>query len=95
MTISCLLNYYHLYYPTRGTPNTPFNRYVSSDYSDGKTLPRGGLEDSSLPNPRDISAVVHQGVENNVHESASLFVFQFGQFLDHDLTLTPEQELEC
>ena len=80
---------------TLGTPNRPFQRFVPPAYSDGVGLPRGGLQDSTLPSARDVSTTIHHGIKKAMHPFASLMVMQFGQFLDHDLTLTPEQDLHC
>ena len=80
---------------TLGTPNRPFKRFVPPAYSDGVGLPRGGLIESTLPSARNVSTTIHHGVKENKHPFASLMVMQFGQFLDHDLTLTPEQDLHC
>ena len=43
-----------------GVPNTAFQRLLPPDYSDDKSLPRGGLAPSSLPSPRAVSVAVHQ-----------------------------------
>ena len=60
-------------------------------YSDSKSLPRGGLSSSTLPSPRKISSVVHRGEEPVGDSTVTVMLMQFGQFLDHDITLTPEQ----
>ena len=58
---------------------------------DGEGIPKGGLNNSSLPNPIKISTVVHAGKsEENTAQNISVLLMQFAQFLDHDLTLTPE-----
>ena len=68
------------------------------DYDDGVSLPRGGLN-SSLPSPRKISLVVHQHFKKeantNNQRRISQMVMQFGQFLDHDISITPEQDRHC
>ena len=77
-------------------PTTAFERLLPSDYSDGKSLPRGGLTSSSLPSPRAVSVAVHQAHEETNHkESISQMVMQFGQFLDHDISLISEHEQHC
>ena len=71
-------------------------RLMTANYSDGKGLPRGGLNPSTLPSPRKISVAVHQA---NVHETQerniTLAVMGFGQFVDHGLSMTSAQDLHC
>ena len=64
---------------------------MENEYEDGISLPRGGLSNSRLPSARDVSAKVHRVTAAKEEPVVSLMVMQFGQFLDHDLTLTPEQ----
>ncbi|TRY80536.1 hypothetical protein TCAL_13143 [Tigriopus californicus] len=47
----------------------------------------------NLPNPRLVSTVFHPDV-NAPSNQVTHMVTQFGQFLDHDLTLTPEADIE-
>ena len=74
-----------------GRTNQAFTRLMPAAYSDSRSLPRGGLEASSLPNARKISATVHRGEEPAGDPTVTVMLMQFGQFLDHDITLTPEQ----
>ena len=74
-----------------GSAHTPFDRLMPSEYSDNISLPRGGMNPSKLPNPRVVSSAIHRVQETEPKPPISLMVMQFGQFLDHDMTLTPEQ----
>ena len=56
---------------------------------DGRQEPRGGRLDRRLPNPRAMSKKNHPD-ENKPDTRYTHMVMQFGQFLDHDLTLTPK-----
>ncbi len=68
-------------------PLANFNRApLAPAYEDGFDIPRGG---SGLPNPRTISnAVVAQGNRSVLNPlGASDWLWQWGQFIDHDLGL--------
>ena len=67
-----------------------------------KSVPDGDMEFTSLltgnrlPNARRVSVEIHgntTGPNSNPTElpNISMMVMQFGQFLDHDLTLTPSK----
>ena len=85
----CIINFL-------GMPLSPLQRFLDPEYADGTNIPRGGLTNSSLPSARNVSVAVHQGlVETNLMESISLLVMQFGQFLNHDITLTPDGNKRC
>jgi len=74
--------------PTWGSANSQLLRYVNPDYEDGLTQPSG----ADRPNAREISnTVAAQGnllIYNQKH--ASNFIWQWGQFIDHDITLSDE-----
>ena len=77
--------------PTWGTAEAEFLRTAPAAYEDGASAPSG----SNRPNPRTVSNAVSAqitAVPNAV--DASDFIWQWGQFLDHDIDLSPEVEPE-
>lgn len=88
--------------PTWGAAGTPLRRLIPASYDDGISRGRGFLQSqgSSLfggafsspkPSPRTASTgiILDQGVEDNLHTH---MLMQWGQFVDHDVTFTPEHE---
>ena len=72
--------------PHWGRAGVEFLRLTTVDYADGAETPSGG----ERPNPRDISnscAANDGSVPNKLN--ASDFLWQWGQFLDHDIAETP------
>ena len=53
-------------------------------------MPRGGRDPSVLPSARSVSVTIHHVLENRPLPPVSHMVMQFGQFLDHDITLTSQ-----
>lgn len=77
----------NLNYPTMGAANTPFVRYVPSDYADGVSEPRVSAVDlSELPSARTVVSLVHQDYDRPSSE-LSLLIMSWGQLVDHDLAL--------
>ena len=73
--------------PTWGAPETAFLRIAPAEYADGASTPSG----PDRPNPRTVSnACAAQSLEVPNAVNASDFVWQWGQFLDHDIDLSPE-----
>ncbi len=80
--------------PTWGAAGTDLVRLAPAAYDNGYSTPRGGLNgptggNPALPNPRVISnsMIVQTSPMPNTHEMTD-WIFQWGQFVDHDLDLT-------
>ncbi len=92
--------------PLLGSAGTIFKRLAPPEYEDGVSSLRGTLQNrggffDSLtpfvppnPSPRFISTTIIQNVTNDELPFSHLLM-QWGQFLDHDLDLSPELEAEC
>ena len=91
--------------PFLGAADTSIVRLIPSQYEDGISSLRGGLqsrkpefiEAGPFTQPNPSARLVSQTVIRNVSEDGALthIAMQWGQFLDHDMSLTPEQEDEC
>ncbi|MDJ0689773.1 MAG: peroxidase family protein [Xenococcaceae cyanobacterium MO_188.B32] len=73
----------------RGVTNSNLIRLLYNAFEDEISIPRGGYFDqSTLPNPRTISNIVMDQVEPVKNFlNASDWLWQWGQFLDHDFAL--------
>jgi len=81
--------------PEWGTAGRQLVRILPPDYEDKRDEPRGGLNSRTLPNPRWMSQRNHPD-EDLPDSRYTHMVMQFGQFLDHDITLTPkDEEINC
>jgi hypothetical protein len=70
--------------PELGKAGAPLLRTTTNAYADGRSKPSG----ATRPNPRAISnAVVAQSRSIPNEHGASDWVWQWGQFIDHDLDL--------
>ena len=75
--------------PDWGSTEQPFLRVSTADYGDGVSEPAGALR----PGARVISNEIHDQPQPLINRrGASDFLWQWGQFLDHDITLTPEAD---
>ncbi|MBI3410713.1 MAG: peroxidase [Planctomycetes bacterium] len=81
--------------PALGSAGTDLIRIAAAAYADGISAPAG----ANLPNARLISNVLSDQTDaNNPSEDVSTvnqkllsdYIYVFGQFLDHDLDLTPD-----
>jgi hypothetical protein len=80
----------HLIYFEAGAANTPLTRLVASeDYDDGI----GSMAGVARPSAREISNAVCAETQSTANAlGATDFLWQWGQFLDHDIDLTEAQE---
>ena len=75
--------------PFMGSAGIQLRRIAEPAYNDRVSAPA----DDWRPHPRDVSnAVVAQIVSIPNDRGLSSMVWQWGQFLDHDISLTPEHE---
>ena len=91
--------------PLLGAADTPLSRLIPPQYEDGISSLRGDIqnklgkiiESSPFQPPNPSARHVTQTIIRNVTQDESLthILMQFGQFLDHDLSLSPELEDEC
>ncbi|XP_067944137.1 probable oxidoreductase PXDNL [Watersipora subatra] len=85
----------NLEHPTWGAALTPQLRYARPAYSDSVGAPRmHGIDGSCLPTAREVSTTVHMSSTGHMKMSQkhSQMLMLWGQFLDHDITLTPQRE---
>lgn len=84
--------------PNYGRTGTPFQRILLPEYGRGSLdHPRKRTGDGlELPQARQISNLMASGA-NNADNSNTLLVMQMGQFIDHDITHTPNfsDEEDC
>ncbi|XP_019613501.1 PREDICTED: thyroid peroxidase-like [Branchiostoma belcheri] len=87
-------------HPLWGSSEQPFRRLLEPEYGDGLMTPRttgSGRDGAPLPSPRLVSTTMHEDLRKSSPVNTHM-VMQFGQFLDHDITLTPnfqEEGLVC
>lgn len=77
--------------PDWGACCIPLKRLTRVAYEDDKSSPSG----ANRPNPREISNIVLSQIERTFNrKNATDYFWVWGQFLDHDITLTPESSQE-
>ncbi|CAH1270774.1 PXDN [Branchiostoma lanceolatum] len=85
-------------HPRWGSTEQCLKRLLPPQYDDGFMTPRTtGQNRTPLPKARQVSLVMHEDLRKSSPVSTHM-VMQFGQFLDHDITLTPnfqEEGLDC
>ncbi|KAI4456683.1 oxidase/peroxidase [Holotrichia oblita] len=73
--------------PWKGASMTPMQRFLTPIYEDGIQSPRLSIFNRNLPSSRKISTMIHRDKNRSV-PTITLMFMQWGQFLDHDVTLT-------
>lgn len=78
----------NLLHPTWGSDNTQLLRIAPAQYGDGISTPAG----ADRPSAREISDVVsaHPAGDVTNNRDMTAMMYAFGQFLDHDIDLTPD-----
>ncbi|XP_067656695.1 peroxidase-like [Haliotis asinina] len=90
----------NLVYTSWGRSFIPMRRYLPPVYDDAVSSPRQkSRSGADLPSTRTVSITVHPpSSAEDLHPNLTVMLMQWGQFLDHDITSTPIQELthpEC
>lgn len=77
----------NLEHPTWGAAMAPFQRLIGPLYADGINAPRISVTGRDLPLSRVVSRTLHP--DEGFHDHAgTVMVIAWGQFMDHDFTLT-------
>ncbi|XP_054717391.1 chorion peroxidase-like [Uloborus diversus] len=78
----------NLKHPSWGMASCCFERLVDPEYADGTADKRLSRSGGPLPSPRRISLEIHSHFDNPTDYVTHAFM-TFGQFLDHDISLSP------
>lgn len=84
--------------PIFGSVGSKFTRVAEADYGDCISEPRRSVTGKVLPNARDVSRFVHGSNADRSNPNSKILThlaMNFGQFLDHDITLAEAQGLNC
>jgi len=86
----------NVHHPYWGVAGSAYQRLLDAEYEDEEGVPRGGWVDTRLPNAREVSTSIHHSRSSAPlhHKKLTLMVMQFGQLLDHDISLAPESSVE-
>ena len=74
--------------PLMGVAASPFQRLLSATYGRGDNTPREATRGGQLPSARFVSQTLFNTGDDRDEDISSLFM-QSGQFIDHDVTHTP------
>ncbi|XP_067000674.2 chorion peroxidase [Anabrus simplex] len=83
----------NLQHPKWGAARSPAQKILPPRYSDGVWAPRISVSNQPLPSPRLLSTTFFPDIDNP-HPYTTLMVMQFGQFIAHDISLSPSMRHE-
>ena len=79
----------NLEHPHWGAAMNAHHRWLAPDYADGISAPRASVTGYPLPSARVVSSAMHR--DEGFHDHAvTILLVAWGQFIDHDITLTAE-----
>ena len=78
--------------PHWGAAMNGHHRWIAPDYADGVSAPRASITGYPLPSTRMVSINMHKDEGYHDHAVTILLVI-WGQFIDHDITLTAETKV--
>lgn len=84
--------------PKQGAAGDKFQRLVENDYADGISELRAAKDGSELPNARTVSLEVHGSNADRTNPDSMVLThltMNWGQFMDHDLTLAEFPGINC
>lgn len=76
-------------HPHWGAAMNGHHRFLAPDFADGISAPRVSVTGRPLPSARLVSATTH-GDEGFHDHAVTILLVAWGQFMDHDITLTGE-----
>ncbi|XP_068608140.1 thyroid peroxidase [Brachionichthys hirsutus] len=81
--------------PLWGAANTPLARWLPAEYEDGEREPKGWNQGRlyngfQLPLPLEVSKKVLKTSTKGADDLYSQLLVEWGQYIDHDLTFTPQ-----
>merc|ERR1711902_464053 len=82
--------------PNFGRTGTPYQRILLPEYAPGSLdLPRrSNVRNIELPSAREVSNALSVG-DDKADTDNTILVMQMGQFIDHDITHTPNHGIQC
>lgn len=81
--------------PLWGAANTPLVRWLPAEYEDGESEPKGWnrgrlYNGFQLPLPREVSMKIMKSSNQQDDDLYSHLLVEWGQYIDHDITFTPQ-----